>query len=432
MVRSLGLAACVGVSFAASDWAHNYDQGTPLSNAQTTPDDDMYASALRELDVYSLTADIKKLLAQESDPNWPADGGNYGPLMIRLAWHCSGSYRSTDGKGGCSGGRHRFEPERSWDDNGNLDKARALLAPIKAAYGDALSWGDLIIAAGTTSLRVMGTPIEQFCLGRIDDPDGTNSLELGPSDEQRTTAPCEVDGQCERPLGSTTVGLIYLNPEGPVVEPGGSPVPDPRLSAKDIRDAFSRMDHDDRSTVALIGGGHAFGKCHGACPGGPGLRPSEAYAQGQPTAWQGECGEGDMKGKGANTFTSGFEGDFTTQPTQWDNEFFTLLLDRQWEKFVGPGGHWQWRIKNATDAESGLLRLTSDVALLHDPSYLRIVREFASDMGAFDKEFNKAWFRLTHSGGRWSPEIKCDTGAPPKWVFEQQLDRMLETDAVLV
>jgi len=139
-----------------------------------------------------------------------------------------------------------------------------------------------------------------------------------------------------------------------------------------------------------------------------------------------------MKGKGANTFTSGFEGPWTTQPTQWDNEFFTLLLDRQWEKFMGPGGHWQWRIKNATEAESGLLRLTSDVALVHDPSYLKLVKEFASDMGAFDKAFDEAWFKLTHSGGRWSPETKCDTGTPPTWVFEQQLNRMMDTDAVLV
>jgi catalase (peroxidase I) len=241
-----------------------------------------------------------------------------------------------------------------------------------------------------------------------------------------------VNGQCERPLGSTTVGLIYLNPEGPVVEAGGSPVPDPSLSVKDIRDSFARMDHDDRGTVALIGGGHAFGKSHGACPKGPGLRPSEAYAQGQKEAWQGECGEGEMKGKGANAFTAGFEGPWTTQPLQWDNEYFKKLLDREWEKFMGPGGHWQWRIKNAPEAEKGLMRLTSDMALLHDDTYLQSVKEFASDMSAFDKAFDKAWFKLTHSGGRWSPEAKCDTGSLPSWVFEQQYSRMLDTDAVLV
>lgn len=433
MVRSV-VTLVAFAPLAASDWAQQYNQGTPVANAEAVPGDEVYANALKDLDVYNLTSDIKKLLlAGESDPNWPADFGNYGPFFVRLAWHCSGSYRVTDGKGGCSGGRQRFEPERSWDDNTNLDKARALLAPIKNMYGDALSWGDLIIAAGTTAMRVMGTPIKQFCLGRIDDPDGTKSLDLGPSEEQRENAPCPVNGQCERPLGSTTIGLIYLNPEGPVVEAGGSPVPDPHLSVKDIRDSFARMDHDDRATVALIGGGHAFGKSHGACPKGPGLPPSEAYAQGQTMAWQGECGEGEMKGKGANAFTAGFEGPWTTQPLQWDNEFFNNLLDHEWEKFMGPGGHWQWRIKNATEAESGLMRLTSDMALIHDHKYLQLVKEFASDMKAFDEAFDKAWFKLTHSGGRWSPEAKCDDGnSLPSWVFEQQYSRMLDTDAVLV
>jgi catalase (peroxidase I) len=439
MVRSIAIFASLAPLAAsqqkhdiASDWAEMYEQGTPFADSNPAPTDEMYANALRGLDVNSLTDDIKNLLAGDSNPEWPADFGYYGPLFVRLAWHCSGSYRVTDGKGGCTGGRQRFEPERSWDDNANLDKARALLTPIKDKYGGALSWGDLIIAAGTTALRVMGTPIEQFCFGRIDDSDGTNSLALGPSDEQRQVAPCEVNGQCERPLGSTTIGLIYLNPEGPVVEAGGSPVPDPSLSAKDVRDSFSRMDHDDRATVALIGGGHAFGKTHGACPKGPGLRPSEAFAQGHPTAWQGECGDGDMKGKGNNTFTSGFEGPWTTQPTKWDNEFFNKLLDREWEKFMGPGGHWQWRIKNATEAESGLMRLTSDIALIHDDAYLQIVKEFASDMNAFDEAFDKAWFKLTHSGGRWSPEAKCDAGAVPSWVVEQEYAKMLDTDIVLV
>jgi catalase (peroxidase I) len=433
MVRSVAiLTALAPLAASEQTWANMYDQGTPFDNASPAPTDEEYAVSLNGLDVNALTEDIKSLLAGESNPEWPADFGNYGPLFIRLAWHCSGSYRATDGKGGCAGGRHRFEPERSWDDNTNLDKARALLAPIKDKYGAALSWGDLIIAAGTTSLRVMGTPIKQFCLGRVDDADGTNSLALGPSEEQEKVAPCEVNGQCERPLGSTTVGLIYLNPEGPVVEAGGSPVPDPSLSAKDVRDSFSRMDHDDRATVALIGGGHAFGKTHGACPAGPGLRPSEAYAQGQATAWQGECGEGDMKGKGANAFTSGFEGPWTTQPLKWDNEFFTNLLDHEWEKVMGPGGHWQWRIKDATEAESGLMRLTSDMALIHDDTYLQIVKEFASDMSAFDEAFDDAWFKLTHKGGRWSTAAKCDTGDVPAWVIEQENARMLDTDAVMV
>jgi len=434
MVRSAKMLVALAplVASEQSSWKDMYEQGTPFSDASPAPTDDEYSAALRGLNVAALTRDIESLLAGESYSEWPADFGNYGPLLIRLAWHCSGSYRATDGKGGCAGGRHRFDPERSWDDNTNLDKARALLTPIKEKYGAQLSWGDLMIAAGTTALRSMGTPVKQVCFGRIDDSDGTNSLELGPSPEQEKVAPCEVQGQCERPLGTTTVGLIYLNPEGPVVEAGGSPVPDPSLSAKDVRDSFSRMDHDDRDTVALIGGGHAFGKTHGACPEGPGLRPSEAFAQGDSFAWQGECGEGDLKGKGANTFTSGFEGPWTTKPTKWDNEFFTKMLDREWEKVMGPGGHWQWRIKNASDSEKGLMRLTSDMSLIHDDAYLEIVKEFASDMRAFDAAFDKAWFKLTHKGGRWSPDAKCDTGSVPSWVIDQQYARMLDTDAVIV
>merc|ERR1711865_208904 len=183
--------------------------------------------------------------------------------------------------------------------------------------------------------------------------------------------------------------------------------------------------------VALIGGGHAFGKSHGACPAGQGLPPIEAYAQDQ-DPWLGGCGEVPLKGKGPNTFTSGFEGPWTTKPTVWDNEFYTMLLDREWEKFVGPGGHWQWRIKDASESESGLLRLTADMALIFDDKYLEIVNEFATDLGAFDKAFDAAWFRLTHSGGVWSPESKCDNGNLPLWVMEQQQHKMLETDSVIV
>merc|ERR1719262_215214 len=270
----------------------------------------------------------------------------------------------------------------------NLDKARALLAPLKEKYGDGLSWGDLFTFAGTVAIKTMGGPVQDFCFGRLDDADGTASLVLGPGPEQEEVAPCDVNGKCDEPLGSTTIGLIYLNPEGPI-DDEGKPQPVPALSAVDVRDAFARMGMNDTETVALIGGGHAFGKTHGACPDGPGLRPSEAFSQGHPTAWQGESGAGEMKGKGANTYTSGFEGPWTTQPTAWDNEFFTKLLDREWEKFVGPGGHWQWRIKNATEAESGLMRLTSDMALIHDDAYLQIVKEFASDMDAFVEAFDK-------------------------------------------
>jgi len=274
----------------------------------------------------------------------------------------------------------------------------------------------------------MGAPISQLCFGRIDDADGTESLALGPTPEQEQVAPCEINGQCKKPLGSTTVGLIYLNPEGPVMEKDGKPNPDPALSSKDIRDSFSRMNHSDRATVALIGGGHALGKTHGACPKGPGPAPNEAYnmtPRGIP--WPGLCGTG----KGKDAFTAGFEGPWTTSPLKWDNEYFKFLLDYDWEKHIGPGGHWQWRIKNAPTGLAGLMRLTSDVALLHDDKYLGIVKEFAKDMGAFNTAFDEAWFRLTvANGARFSKAVKCDTGSVPAEIQSAQF--MLSSDIMVV
>jgi len=386
--------------------------GTPLENNAQAPDAQTYAAALEALDVEAVKADMKAVLADSKDC-WPADFGNYGPFMVRLAWHCSGTYRQSDGVGGCGGARQRFEPERSWADNTNLDKARALLYPLKKKYGDALSWGDLFILAGTTALRESGAPIKRMCFGRIDDSDGSKSLKLGPTPQQDAVAPCKVDGQCKPPLGATTLGLIYVNPEGPVVEAGGKPTPDPALSAKDVRQTFKIMGHSDRATVALIGGGHALGKSHGACPKGPGLSPSEAYNMTPPgMPYEGLCGTG----KGGDTVTAGFEGAWTTQPLSWDNEFFVDLLGKEWEKHIGPGGHWQWRIKN--DDKAKVMRLTSDMSLLHDEKYLEIVKEFASDMDSFNKAFDEAWFDLTttYGGGTWSKAARCDDGALPEVV----------------
>jgi catalase (peroxidase I) len=387
---------------------------------------------LKSLDLEAVKADLVKLFT-DSKECWPADFGNYGPFFVRLAWHCSGSYRKTDGKGGCGGGRQRFEPERSWDDNTNLDKARALLTPIKEKYGIGLSWGDLFTLAGTTAMRNMGTPIKQFCLGRVDDCDGTNSLDLGPSPQQEKDAPCPINGKCQKPLGSTTVGLIYLNPEGPIAKNATtgtwSPNPDPKLSALDVRDSFSRMDHDDRATVALIGGGHAFGKSHGACPKGPGLPPKDVYKNGMPgeqIPWAGMCGTG----KGKDAFTAGFEGPWTTNPLKWDNEFYKKLLNNQWEKFVGPGGKYQWRIKDPQSEDEGkLMRLTSDMSLLEDEKYLPIVKEFAENMTAFDDAFDAAWTKLITKGGTWSSSRRCDSGSFPEHLLVHE--GMLPSDIMV-
>eukprot|EP00440_Ansanella_granifera_P016343 gb/GFBE01017752.1/.p1 GENE.gb/GFBE01017752.1/~~gb/GFBE01017752.1/.p1 ORF type:complete len:427 (+),score=96.54 gb/GFBE01017752.1/:1-1281(+) len=379
--------------------------GTVPAGFAKVPDMPTYDKALKELDLPSVVADLQALFTA-SQECWPADYGHYGPLFIRLAWHCSGTYRESDGRGGCAGGRQRFEPERSWPDNTNLDKARALLWPIKEKYGDGLSWGDLFTLAGTAAIKTMGGPVTQYCAGRIDSPDGTDSLDLGPSEEQEKYAPCKINGKCEKPLGSTTVGLIYLNPEGPVEQAADGtwqPDPNPAKSALDVRDAFGRMGMNDSQTVALIGGGHAFGKTHGACPDGPGPSPKEDISN----PWPGKCGSG----KGTDAFTSGFEGPWTTNPTSWDNEFFVVLKNSTWEKHTGPGGHWQWRVAGANGPLAGVMRLTSDVALVHDDSYAAIVQEFAENPRAFDAAFDEAWFKLTTSGGRWSPAKKCIPGA---------------------
>ncbi|ORY37924.1 heme peroxidase [Rhizoclosmatium globosum] len=360
-------------------------------------------------DYTHLKAAIAAALVQ-SESFWPFDFGNfgnYGALLIRLAWHCSGSHRNADGRGGCDGARIRFVPERAWDDNTNLDKALRVLEKIKTEF-DWVSWGDLIVLAGNVAIETMGGPQVGFCAGRIDDADGSDSLLLGPTALQKHVQPCLLNGNCTTPFGATTIGLIYVNPEGPLG------VPDPKLTVATIRTTFGNMGFSDRETVAIIGGGHAFGKTHGACPSGPGPSPID-----DPTnPWPGTCGTGPRKGKAENAFTSGFELKWTTTPTKWSNQYFQNLLNFEWEKFIGPGGHNQWRPTGIDNPDIGML--TADVALIHDPTYKKYVQEFATDLDALNKAFAAGWYKLvTRDMG---PRERCtNSDAPPSQEFQNPL-----------
>lgn len=296
------------------------------------------------------------------------------------------------------------------------------MTPLKKKYGDALSWGDLFILAGTTALRDAGAPIKKMCFGRVDDSDGKKAEKLGPTALQAEKLPCAVNGKCDFPLGDTTLGLVYVNPEGPMGKP------DPKASSYDVRRTFSTMGHSDRNTVALIGGGHAIGKGHGACDkeGAGGLLPKDAFEK-KELPWQGQCGDDKDKGKGKNTVTAGFEGAWTTAPLNWDNEYFDKLLNEEWEKHKGPGGHWQWRIK---DSDSNLMRLTADLSLLHDDEYLKWVKKFADDMDAFNEAFDEAWFDLTtkYGSGTWADNAKCDDGEFPESLREVPLPEFKKKD----
>lgn len=360
-------------------------------------DDFNYAEEFKKLDLQAVKQDIDKLLTT-SQAWWPADFGNYGPFFIRLSWHSAGTYRTLDGRGGADGGQMRFDPLNSWPDNGNLDKARKLLWPVKQKYGHSLSWADLMILAGNVSLENMGFETYGFAGGRDDDwePD---VVYWGPEVEMLASDRIEKDGQLQRPLGAMHMGLIYVNPEGPMGKP------DPAASAKNIRVAFDRMAMNDEETVALIAGGHTFGKMHGAhkpseCVG---VEPGAAPIEDQGMGWKNKCG----KGHSEDTVTSGLEGAWTQAPTQWTTLYLENLLNFDWKQTRSPAGAIQWvptdeSLHNSVpDAHvegkfNSPVMTTADLALKFDPEYKKIAERFLANPDEYQKAFAKAWYKLTH------------------------------------
>ncbi|ALC18943.1 catalase/peroxidase HPI [Streptomyces pristinaespiralis] len=356
-----------------------------------------YAAAFSSLDLPAVKRDIAEVLTTSQDW-WPADFGNYGPLMIRMAWHSAGTYRISDGRGGAGAGQQRFAPLNSWPDNANLDKARRLLWPVKKKYGRSISWADLMILTGNVALEQMGFETFGFAGGREDVWEPEEDVYWGPEttwlDDRRYTG----DRELENPLGAVQMGLIYVNPEGP----GGNP--DPLAAARDIRETFRRMAMNDEETVALIAGGHTFGKTHGAGPAdNVGDDPEAASLEEQGLGWKNSYGTG----KGGDTITSGLEVTWTNTPTTWDNSFFEILFGYEWELTKSPAGAHQWRPKNgagegtvpdAHDASKthAPQMLTTDLALRFDPVYEQISRRFLENPDQFADAFARAWFKLTH------------------------------------
>jgi len=353
-----------------------------------------YAAEFKTLDLAAVKQDIAALLTTSQDW-WPADFGHYGPFMIRMAWHSAGTYRISDGRGGAGAGMQRFAPLNSWPDNCNLDKARRLLWPVKKKYGQKISWADLMILAGNVALESMGFKTFGFAGGRADVWEPEEDVYWGPESTWLGDERYSGDRELEEPLGAVQMGLIYVNPEGP----NGNP--DPIAAARDIRETFRRMAMNDEETVALIAGGHTFGKTHGAGPAehvGP--EPEAASIEEQGLGWKSSFGSG----KGGDTITSGLEVTWTATPTQWGNGFFDILFGHEWELSSSPAGAHQWVAKDAEaiipDAHGGANRLptmlTTDLSLRLDPIYEPISRRFHENPGQFADAFARAWFKLTH------------------------------------
>ena len=384
------------------DWWPNQPDLTVLRKhaaaADPMDDDFDYAAAFRTLDLDALAKDVDEVLTTSQDW-WPADFGHYGPLVIRMVWHCAGTYRVADGRGGPAAGMQRFAPLNSWPDNRNLDKARRLLWPVKEKYGRTISWADLMIFAGNRALETMGLHTFGFAGGRTDVWEPDDDVYWGPErawlGDQRHTGVRTL----EKPLAADQMGLIYVNPEGP------NTVPDPLTSARDIRETFRRMGMNDEETVALIAGGHTFGKTHGAADPerylGP--EPEGAALQEQGLGWRSSYGTG----KGTDTITSGLEGTWTATPTKWDNSFLETLFGYEWDVALSPAGLWQWiprdgggagTVPDAHDPSTAHAPtvLTTDLALRFDPVYESISRRFLENPEQLADAFARVWFKLTH------------------------------------
>ncbi|MED3648212.1 catalase/peroxidase HPI [Halalkalibacterium halodurans] len=357
-----------------------------------------YAEEFSKLDYDALKQDVRDLM-RDSQDWWPADFGHYGPFFIRMSWHAAGTYRIGDGRGGGGTGNQRFAPLNSWPDNGNLDKARRLLWPIKQKYGNKISWADLLVLAGNVAIEDMGGPVIGFGAGREDIWHPEEDIYWG-SEKEWLTGDKRYSGdrELENPLAAAEMGLIYVNPEGPDGKP------DPLKAAHDIRETFGRMGMNDEETVALIAGGHTFGKAHGAGnPDHVGPEPEAAPIEAQGLGWQNTYGSG----KGRDTITSGLEGAWTANPTQWDNGFFDLLFGYEWWLTKSPAGAYQWQAVDpdekdlAPDAEDPSVKvptvmLTTDLALRYDPEYEKISRRFHKNPDEFADAFARAWFKLLH------------------------------------
>ena len=371
--------------------ANNPQVGNPLD-----PQFD-YVKEFKSLDLDAVVKDLTDLMTDSQDW-WPADYGHYGPFFIRMAWHAAGTYRIQDGRGGGGSGMQRFAPTNSWPDNVNLDKARRLLWPIKKKYGNKISWADLIILTGHVALESMGFKSFGFAGGRVDvyEPDDTY---WGPETSWLADERYSGDRELANPLAAVQMGLIYVNPQGP------NGVADPVLSARDIRETFARMAMNDEETVALVAGGHTFGKAHGA--GDPdkyvGLEPEAASLQSMGFGWSNSMGAGH----GVDTISSGIEGAWTSNPIKWDNEYFTILLENDWVLTTSPAGAQQWVPKDGalagtvpdahdTSLSHAPIMTTADLALKFDPAYLKISKDFHANPDKFADAFARAWFKLNH------------------------------------